>query len=123
MVSGVDAARRREVARLGAPVLALAVATGAVLLARAALDRGGRDDGTPAAAPPRAAKATLRPSAKRPSRQPPAPAPVATYVVRSGDTLAAIAARRRTTVDRLLELNPGIDPAALVVGRPIRVSD
>jgi LysM repeat protein len=41
--------------------------------------------------------------------------------VRSGDTLASIAERFGTTVDRLMELNPGIDPQALRVGQQIRV--
>jgi len=120
MVSA-EAWRRRDVLRLAAPVAALAAATGAVLLARAALDRGeGR------AAPARSA-AHRPPAANRKPRpeQPPPLARVApvtaVYVVRSGDTLAAIAVRRRTSVERLLELNPGVDPAALVVGQSIRV--
>jgi hypothetical protein len=35
--------------------------------------------------------------------------------------LAVIAERLGTTVDRLMELNPGIDPQALRVGQSIRV--
>ena len=118
-----EAARRRDVLRLAGPVVALAVATGAVLLGRAALDR--RDSGAEPARP--AAPASRRPPAAegRPAVQPaplPRVAPVTeVYVVRSGDTLAAIAERRRTTVERLLELNPGVDPAALAVGQSIRV--
>jgi LysM repeat protein len=41
--------------------------------------------------------------------------------VRSGDTLATIAEANGTTVERLLELNPGIDPVALPVGARVRV--
>ena len=39
----------------------------------------------------------------------------------AGDTLAAIAERYDTTVDRLVELNPDVDPVALVVGDRLRV--
>ena len=116
-----EAARRRDVLRLAGPVAALAVATGAVLLGRAVLDR--RESG---AEPARSADpASRRPAAAGRAVQPAPLARVApvteVYVVRSGDTLAAIADRRRTTVERLLELNPGVDPAALAVGQSIRV--
>jgi LysM repeat protein len=43
------------------------------------------------------------------------------YAVRSGDTLGSIADRFGTSVDRLMELNPGIDPRTLRVGQAIRV--
>jgi LysM repeat protein len=46
----------------------------------------------------------------------------AAYSVRSGDTLASIAEKFGTSVDRLLELNPGIDPTALRVGQSVRVN-
>jgi len=116
MVSA-EAARRRDILRLAAPLAALAAATGAVLLGRAALDRG--DD---RAEPARSAAPASRRSEPEQPAPPASVAPVtAVYVVRSGDTLAAIAERQRTSVDRLLELNPGIDPAALAVGQSIRV--
>ena len=44
-----------------------------------------------------------------------------TYVVESGDTLDSIATKERTTVTRLKQLNPGINPTALRVGERIRV--
>jgi LysM repeat protein len=43
------------------------------------------------------------------------------YSVRSGDTLGSIAYRFRTTVERLLALNPGIQPTALRIGQRVRV--
>jgi LysM repeat protein len=43
------------------------------------------------------------------------------YTIKSGDTLAAIAAANGTTVAALVHLNPGIDPSALRVGQTIRV--
>jgi LysM repeat protein len=44
-----------------------------------------------------------------------------TYTVQSGDTLAGIAAKTGTTVAKLMQLNPGIQPTALRVGQTIRV--
>jgi len=46
---------------------------------------------------------------------------VRTYTVQSGDTLGGIAAKTGTTVAKLEQLNPGIDPTALRVGERIRV--
>lgn len=41
--------------------------------------------------------------------------------VESGGTLDQIALDNGTTVERLLQLNPGLDPTALQVGQRIRV--
>ncbi len=41
------------------------------------------------------------------------------YTIRSGDTLFALANRFNTTVDAILQINPGIDPNALRVGQII----
>jgi hypothetical protein len=41
--------------------------------------------------------------------------------VESGETLETIAAEHGTTVEALLELNPGIDPRTLRVGQRVRV--
>ena len=43
------------------------------------------------------------------------------YTVRSGDTLALIASRTGTTVVRLEQLNPRVNPTALRIGEKIRV--
>ncbi|AQS58321.1 BsuPI-related putative proteinase inhibitor [Desulforamulus ferrireducens] len=49
---------------------------------------------------------------------------MAIYVVRSGDTLAAIAARYGLTLEQLLELNPQItDPNIILVGQEVTVPD
>jgi nucleoid-associated protein YgaU len=90
----------------------LLLATGVLLLARAGLHDG---EAAPAirSAPPRPAP----PAARAHTRS----ARASEYSVRSGDTLETIAERFGTTVDRLLELNPGIDPCALRVGQTVRV--
>jgi LysM repeat protein len=47
----------------------------------------------------------------------------ATYTVRVGDTLAGIAERTGLTVEQLLELNPDIDPQALVSGQELKLRE
>lgn len=53
---------------------------------------------------------------------PPAPEPsIRYYVIQRGDTLWKIAQRYGTTVERLQQLNPGIDPQNLQVGQKIKI--
>jgi LysM repeat protein len=44
------------------------------------------------------------------------------YRVKPGDTLEAIAGKFDTSVERLLALNPGVDPLALSPGQRVRVA-
>ncbi len=44
-----------------------------------------------------------------------------TYVVKPGDTLGAIALALGVTVDDIVRVNPGIDPAVLKVGQQLKV--
>ncbi|MCE1177452.1 MAG: LysM peptidoglycan-binding domain-containing protein [Micrococcales bacterium] len=67
------------------------------------------------ATPAAKAKPAARP-AKRPSQ-----GGSAAYRIRRGETLTHVAAARRTTVSRLLKLNPGIDPRGLKPGQRIAV--
>lgn len=97
--------------RYGFPALALAAVTMVVLLARPALHGGEAAQPT----------VTAQQVEQAPKRARVKLAPASTYAVRSGDTLASIAEKFGTTVDRLMELNPGVDPTALTVGMPIRV--
>jgi LysM repeat protein len=97
--------------RYGFPVVVLALVSAIVLVGRPALHGG--DSARPA--PTRTAVDTTPATPRTKSAR------VSAYSVRSGDTLAGIAERFGTTVDRLMELNPGIDPQALRVGQPIRI--
>ena len=45
--------------------------------------------------------------------------PGASWRVRAGDSLYLIARRNYTTVDRLLQLNPGLNPHNLMIGQLI----
>jgi LysM repeat protein len=92
--------QRSATARVLAPVAFLLAVTIAVLLVRAGL----REDDPPV---PREVGVT----AVEP----------AYYVVRRGDTLGSIAGRYGTTVSAIRQLNPGVDPVSLDVGRRLRV--
>jgi LysM repeat protein len=45
------------------------------------------------------------------------------YVVRPGDTLSTIASRTGVPIERLLALNPSVDPEGLVSGQRIKLRE
>jgi hypothetical protein len=45
------------------------------------------------------------------------------YVVKEGDTLASIADKTGISVEELQELNPNLDPQALVTGQRVRLRE
>lgn len=47
----------------------------------------------------------------------------ASYTVKTGDTLGAIAEKTGLTVERLQQLNPELDPQALVSGQKIKLRE
>jgi len=47
----------------------------------------------------------------------------ATYTIKANDTLTGIAAQHDTTVERLQELNPELDPQGLVAGQKIKLRE
>ena len=47
----------------------------------------------------------------------------ATYTIKANDTLTGIAEEHGTTVERLLELNPELDPQGLVAGQKIKLRE
>jgi LysM repeat protein len=101
--------------RLAAPLAFLAAAALLVIVVQRALDD--RSAASEAAEPSETVSVTIEtgegeevPAGERQF-----------YRIRAGDTLEAIAAEFDTTVDALLELNPGIDSFALQPGTRIRV--
>ena len=105
---------RQLATRLAAPAAFLAGITIAVLLVRAGL----HDGETTTAAQTSVATTTVATTA--PARTATEPTPVFVEV-ESGGTLDQIALDNDTTVEQLLQLNPGLDPTALQVGQRIRV--
>jgi LysM repeat protein len=98
--------------RFAAPAAFLAAVTIGVLVVRAGLQSGKPHATTPATT----AVAKTNTTAKAHKRH-----GVRMYTVQSGDTLGSIAARTGTTVARLEQLNPGVNPTALRIGERIRV--
>jgi LysM repeat protein len=98
--------------RWAAPVALLVAVTIGALLVRAGFQHGQHH----AKAPSTTVTSTTK-THKRTHR----PHHVQTYVVESGDTLESIATKTQTSVAKLEQLNPGIDPTALRVGEKIRV--
>jgi Tfp pilus assembly protein FimV len=109
--AGLD--RRHVLVRYAAPAAFLLAVTGVALAIRA----GVRSDAAPAKAP----AAVTRSGASSAAAHRKAAPPKRWYVIQSGDTLGAIAARFGTSVDSLLRLNPGIEPTALLPGMHVRL--
>ena len=105
---------RQLATRLAAPAAFLAGITIAVLLVRAGLS----DGETTTAAQTSVATATAATTAATQTATEPKPVFVE---VESGGTLDQIALDNDTTVEQLLQLNPGLDPTGLQVGQRIRV--
>jgi LysM repeat protein len=108
---------RRRLVRLAAPAAFLLAATIAVLLVRQGLQA---DDGERPATEATTAQTTATQTRTTTTTRPPRPRQ-RTYTVQSGDTLDQIALDFDTTVERLLELNPDIEPTELRPGQRLRV--
>jgi LysM repeat protein len=112
---------RRRPARYAAPVAFLAAVTVAVLLIRSGLDSTG-SPARPAGTVLETRATTTQPEpATTASGTTTTPEEGETYVIQAGDTLDRIALRFGTTVERLLVLNPEVDPVSLQLGQTIRV--
>lgn len=105
---------RQLATRLAAPAAFLAGITIAVLLVRAGLSDG---ETTTAARTSVTTTAAVTTTTTQTATE---PTPVFVEV-ESGGTLDQIALDNDTTVEQLLQLNPGLDPTALQVGQQIRV--
>ena len=104
-------------ARVAAPLAFLVLATLGVVAVRAALDEG--ESSRP---PATTAVETTAPTTETATTETTGTDGEGSfYRVQAGDTLESIASQSGTTVERLLELNPGIDPVALRIGQRIRV--
>ena len=123
----MDPRTRRELTRFGAPAAFLAAATIAVVLIKAGLSNGSDAGPTTVGAIPSqptttAPKVTTRLVITESTPATSTEAEGEYYVIQSGDTLGSIALKYDTTVEKLVRLNPDVDPTALHVGERIRVS-
>jgi LysM repeat protein len=103
------------IARLLAP---LALIVFLVVLVAVVLGSGvvGDDSGSDTASTREPATTDTTPAKK----QKPAPR---NYTIKANDTLSGIAAKTGTTVERLQELNPELDPQGLVAGQKIKLRE
>jgi LysM repeat protein len=104
---------RDRVTRFAAPAAFLAAVTIGVIVIRAGFEHGKHHGGKPSTT------ATTKTTTNHKHGH--GKTHVRRYTIKSGDTLAAIAAANGTTVAALMHLNPGIDANALRVGQTIRV--
>ncbi len=100
-------------ARILAPV-ALAICAVAVLIVIGG-SLGGGDDSSGGGSTPAAETTEATGTTTTGKRQP------ATYTVKSGDTLGGIAEKTGVEVETLQELNPELDPQALIAGQKIQL--
>jgi len=106
-------------ARFLAPIVFLVAVTIAVLLVRSGLS--GDDAVTPPGTALETRVTTTSPRTTTTTTRTTPPQTRRNYSIEAGDTLETIAAQFDTTVERLLTLNPGLDPVALRIGQRIRV--
>ena len=116
---------RKELTRIGAPLAFLAAVTIFVYLLHAGWTGGNGASSTASTStktrtqPPATTRHTT--TQKTTTRKKPTKPPAKYYVIVSGDTFGIIASREGTTVEKLIALNPGINPSALSIGQKIRV--
>lgn len=104
---------RGRFTRFAAPAAFLAAVTIGAVVVRAGFQHGKQHAGRPTTTLVGTTTTTKKHAHRQPHLQ--------TYTVQSGDTLESIATRTGTTVAKLEQLNPGVDPTALRVGEKIRV--
>lgn len=108
--------RRFRASHLLAPLalVLVAVAVAVVILNSQAID--GDDEAPEVTTTPQTETERVRttPSGRRLRRN---------YVVRPGDSFGAIAERTGVPIEQLEQLNPEVDPQALVVGQRIRLRE
>jgi LysM repeat protein len=108
---------RSSFARLLAPLalIAFSLAIAAIVLGS---DVVGDDSSSETAGTEDLPAATERTATEKQQKQTPA-----TYTIKTNDTLSGIAEKNGTTVERLLELNPELDPQGLVAGQKIKLRE
>jgi LysM repeat protein len=107
--------QNRTPARIVAPI-ALVVVAIAFLMVVASSGTDG-DDGD------RRSETSGRTATEQTTERRPAPRRAATYTVKTGDTLGAIAEKTGLDVETLQNLNPELDPQALVSGQKIKLRE
>ena len=119
----MDQRTRRSPARFLAPLALIAVLVAFLAIVTSSGDNGGGtttpETNTSAATTNTTAK---KKAAVKVKKQAAANADTAkTYTVQVGDTLGGIADKTGVPLDRIVELNPNVDPHAMTTGQEIRL--
>jgi LysM repeat protein len=106
--------RRRSPARFVAPLALVAVAVAVVVVVGSSSTDGdgNKANGSDSTTAGRTERTDTTPRRPRPN-----------YTVKTGDTLGAIAEKTGVSVEQLQELNPELDPQALVSGQKIKLRE
>ena len=110
--------QNRSLARIAAPI-ALVVVAIAILLVLAS---SGTEGGDGADGGDKASETTESTSTEKAAKRKPA-ARKTTYTVKTGDTLGSIAEKTGLDVEDLQNINPELDPQALVSGQKIKLRE
>lgn len=106
---------KRSPARIAAPIALVVVAIAFLMVVAGSGTSGGDGDG--------ASETSERTSTAQTTERKRAPRKAATYTVKTGDTLGAIAEKTGLDVETLQNLNPELDPQALVSGQKIKLRE
>src|SRR3954470_6709108 len=106
----------RSPARFLAPIalIAFAIALYSVVKDSSAPAGGNSGATTTTATPTASAKSAKKKSSKHKRK---------TYTVKAGDTPSGIAEKNDISLEKLLELNPNLDPQTMAPGQKIRLSE
>jgi predicted Zn-dependent protease len=118
MIAGGMGAFRQTPLRMLAPLALAAFAVVFLIVIVASLDNG-----SPSREPDRRATRGGQAETTAAPRRSGGASERRVYVVKPGDTLAQIAIRTDVPVERLLTLNPMIDPQGLVTGQRIKLRE
>ena len=106
---------KRSPARIAAPIALVVVAIAFLMVVAGSGTSGGDGDG--------ASETSERTSTEQTTERKRAPRRASTYTVKTGDTLGAIAEKTGVDVETLQNLNPELDPQALVSGQKIKLRE
>jgi LysM repeat protein len=109
----------RSPARFLAPLALVGFAVALVMVVGASSSSNG--DGEPPATPVERQTSTDEGQTTEPAKTAEPKSSTKTYTIKPGDTPSGIASANGMTTERLLELNPGLDPTAMTVGERVKI--
>jgi LysM repeat protein len=116
----MDTRRRSITLRILAPVALIAAGVALVMIVSSASSGGGSGSGTSPSAAEKA-RDLGAPTKTRKPRRSSGKLPTRFYVVKSGDTLGSISEVTGVPVQKLQDLNPGLDQFALRTGQKLKL--